>query len=79
MPLAEMVKISEAESAIKTAVSSALAKALICGINECKDNRRELSELQMIDLAKYSIMNYDLAIEAIEGLGLFARLEGGDK
>jgi hypothetical protein len=73
--VSQQVKLSSVESTIRAAVSSALAKALICGINECAENKRELSELQMIDLAKYAIMNYDQAHEANANLSLFAELE----
>lgn len=69
-----MVKLDEAQATVKATVATALAKALICGINECEENDHPLSELQMIDMAKYSIMNYDQAIEA----AFFEELKGGD-
>ena len=71
----EVVKVDSAQSTIRAVVSTALAKALICGINECHEAKHDLTELQMIDLAKHSIMNYDEAIDACVSLSLFAELE----
>lgn len=80
----DMAKMSDVQSQIRATVANALASALICGIDECEENDRPLTQLQKIDLAKYSIMNYDQAQEGINNL-VFAdvdairlRIEGGD-
>lgn len=71
-----LIRLDGAQSEIRATVANALAKALICGIDECDQNNRPLSQLQQIDLAKFSIMSYDEAIKTAEAMGVIAQIEG---
>lgn len=69
------VRVDDAKSAIRSAVSRALARALILGIDNCEQEDHELTQLQQIDFATMVVMCYDQAFEAIEGLEAAALLQ----
>jgi len=69
------MKVSNVQSTIRATVSRALAEALICGIDECDEEKCELTQVQKINLATMSIMSYDKAIEACELIAFEAELD----
>jgi hypothetical protein len=71
------IRVDSAQSEFRAAISTALAEALICGINECNEENMPLSELQQINLAKMSIMTYYTTVLKTEGnLEVEAKLSG---
>jgi hypothetical protein len=65
-----VISVSEAQSEIRASVSTALATALITGVDEIRENGGNLTQVDIIHLAKMHIMAYDLAIAACNNIDI---------
>lgn len=69
------VRTEWADSILRATASQALAEALICGIDECLQEKMPLTQLQQIHLAKMAIMSYDKILEGCVNLQFDLRLK----
>lgn len=61
---APQIRVTSAQSTLRTAVARALATALVTGIDNCAEEDRPLTQLQEIDLATMHVMAYQEALDA---------------
>jgi hypothetical protein len=72
----QQISTEAAASMLRASASRALARAVVCGIDEAAQEGRPLTQLQQIDLLTMAVMAYhDELVQVLAGLSVEALIE----